>query len=48
MQFQGQALYGNEWIRPNQSYLKFKISEDGMNQLSELHQVGFFHWVQSN
>lgn len=43
MQFQGQALYGNEWIRPNQSYLKFKISEDGMYRISyqELHQVGF-------
>lgn len=43
MQFQGQALYGNEWIRSNQTYLKFKITEDGVYKISyqDLHQAGF-------
>ncbi|NOT38296.1 MAG: hypothetical protein HOP11_13065 [Saprospiraceae bacterium] len=33
MQFNGQALFGNEWIRYNQSYYKFYTREDGFYRI---------------
>ncbi|MCC6817137.1 MAG: hypothetical protein IT267_12050 [Saprospiraceae bacterium] len=33
MYFNGQQLYGNEWIKTNQSYYKFYITEDGFYRI---------------
>lgn len=34
MRFMGQDLYGNEWIRPGQTYWKIPVGEDGIYRIS--------------
>lgn len=43
MLFNGQNLYGNEWIKPGQAYWKFKVSADGIYRINynQLQQAGF-------
>lgn len=40
-----QTIYGNEWIKPNQKYLKIKLSEDGIYRInySQLQSAGFLN-----
>ncbi|MBK9726766.1 MAG: hypothetical protein IPO86_01480 [Saprospiraceae bacterium] len=42
MNFNGQSVYGNEWIKPGQSYYKFQIASDGVYKIAfqQLQQAG--------
>ena len=31
----GQDIFGNEWIKKNQKYIKIRVSEDGVYKISQ-------------